>query len=362
MWAMRNQLHIAQLVSGAGINGAVRHCLMVCEELADQGHRVTLFHRPQLDIGAGLGANIERVATDFPMSLAGVRGIARNMVARGVDVTHSHMSAAHSHGAMTRLLCGLPTVATAHASHIQIHWRMHDRIIAPSRRTAAFHQRYNLVPKARISVIPNFLRLSGRPAITAESRAKARALLGLPANSLVLGSVGDISFKKRQSDLIKAVSQMQLPAHLVLIGQVGRDSEAARFERAKPLLGDRLHCLGFRSDVDRLLPAFDAFVMASRAEEMPIAVMEAMAAGLPIVGTDVGGMNDLVVHGETGFIAPPGRPAALTSLLDILAQNADLRRTMGSAGRARIDQAFGSDAIVDRIEAVLVDTAARRRR
>jgi glycosyltransferase involved in cell wall biosynthesis len=356
---MPPRLHIAQLVSGAGINGAVRHGLMVAKDLAARGHRVTLVHRPQLDVA--LDADIERVISDFPMTVAGFRAVAKDLVARGVDVTHSHMSAAHSHGAMTRLLSGLPTIATAHASHIQLHWTVHDQVIAPSHRTAAFHHRYNLVPRARISVIPNFLSLEGRSAITVESRARARALLGLPNDAVVLGSVGGVNFKKRQSDLIKAVCMMRSPVHLVLIGPLGNDSERARFERARPLLGDRLHCLGFRPDVDQLLPAFDAFAMASRAEEMPIAVMEAMAAGLPVVGTDVGGMNDLVIHGKTGFLSAPADPAALAVLLDAIVQNIELRWRMGSMGRTRIGQTFGRHVIMDRIEAVLLNAAAQRR-
>jgi glycosyltransferase involved in cell wall biosynthesis len=353
--AMPRRLHIAQLVSGRGINGAVRHSMMLAGELADRGHRVTLVHRPQLDVI--FDPRFERVITDFPMTLRGFRAFAHELLARGVDVTHSHMSAAHSHGAMTRLISGLPTVATAHASHIQLHWAMHDHIVAPSSRTAAFHRRYNLVLKERISVIPNFLSLEGRSAVTLDSRARARAALGLPSAAIVLGSVGGINFKKRQSDLIKAVSQMRTPSHLVIVGEVGKDSERARFERARPLLGDRLHCLGFREDVDQILPAFDAFVMASRAEEMPIAVMEAMAAGLPVVGTDVGGMNDLVLHGETGFLSASADPTALAGLLDQMAQSAQLRWRMGSQGRTRIGQMFGSQNIMDRIEAVLAEAA-----
>jgi glycosyltransferase involved in cell wall biosynthesis len=174
--------------------------------------------------------------------------------------------------------------------------------------------------------------------------------------------VGEVNFKKRQSDLVTAVHRMKAKAELVVVGGTAGDAEEKRFMRAMPLLGRRLHRLGARSDVEQILPAFDVFVLASRAEEMPIAVMEAMAAGLPVAATDVGGMPDLVEEGVTGLLARKAKPGALAACLDRLAADAALRRRMGAAGRERVLRAFAPGPILDRVEAVLVEAAALGRR
>jgi L-malate glycosyltransferase len=359
---MAAPLHIAQIVSGRVVNGAVRHCLMLSDALAARGHRVTLFHRPQLLISGEVGPGVARVEVPLALSLEAFRDVAARMRALGVDVTHTHMSDAHTYGVVLRRLAGVPTVATAHASHLQLHWPFNDRVIAPSRRTAAFHRRVNRVPARRIVVIPNFIDAADRPRITEEARTAARARLGLAPDALVIGSVGEVNFKKRQSDLVAAVAQMRTPAELIVVGGTADDAEEARFVRAAPLLGRRLHRLGTRTDVDLILPAFDVFSLASRAEEMPIAVMEAMAAGLPVAATDVGGMADLVSDEETGLLTRPGRPARLARLLDRLAEDPELRSRMGSAGRDRVVRDFAPGPILDRVEAVLVEAAGLRRR
>src|SRR5690349_22117337 len=92
---MARPLHIAQIVSGRVLNGAVRHCLMLCAALSDRGHRVTLIHRPQLHIAAEVDPRVERIESPLPLSLSGFRDMAERLKAAGVDVTHTHMSDAH---------------------------------------------------------------------------------------------------------------------------------------------------------------------------------------------------------------------------------------------------------------------------
>jgi glycosyltransferase involved in cell wall biosynthesis len=350
---MARPLHIAQIVSGRVINGAVRHCLMLCSALADRGHRVTLVHRPQLHIDTEVDPRIERIESALPLRLSGFRSMADQLKAAGVDVTHTHMSDAHTYGVAVRWLAGIPTVATAHSSHLQLHWPFNDRVIAPSRRTAGFHRRVNRVARDRLVIIPNFIDAKSRRLITAEARTAARARLGLRPDALVVGSVGEINFKKRQSDLVMAVSRMKAEADLVIVGGTAGDAEEKRYGRSIGLLGRRLHRMGARSDVDLILPAFDIFALASRAEEMPIAVMEAMSAGLPVVATDVGGMADLVADGVTGLLAPSAQPSVLAERLDRLAAEPALRERMGAQGRERIGRDFATGPIVDRVESVL---------
>lgn len=359
---MSPRLRIAQIVSGRVLNGAVGHCLMLCNQLSRRGHHVTLVHRAGLDIGDRLDSAVQRTPASLRLTPGAILALGRGLRGGGVDVLHTHMSDGHTYGVLIRRLFGIPCVATAHSSHLQLHWLFNDRVIAPSTATARFHHRINRVPMGRIAVIPNFLETSRWPVVTPQLRLAARARLGLADDALVIGAVGEINFKKRQSDLIVAVAAMraQPAAQLIHVGGVAKDAEIGRVEAVAPRLGNRLRRLGVRGDVADILPAFDIFALSSRAEEAPIAVLEAMAAGLPVVATDVGGLAEMVLEGETGLLAPPSNPAALAACLDRLAGDADLRRTMGEAGRSRVEQAFAPGPIVDRIEAVLVEAAQLR--
>jgi glycosyltransferase involved in cell wall biosynthesis len=121
-----------------------------------------------------------------------------------------------------------------------------------------------------------------------------------------------------------------------------------------------LHALGQRPDATALLAAFDVFALASGSEEAPIAVLEAMAAGLPVVSTNVGGLSELVVSGETGWLTDPYDEAAFAARLQQLAKDGAERGRLGAAGRRRAVEMFAPGPIVDRIEAVLAGAAALR--
>lgn len=105
-------------------------------------------------------------------------------------------------------------------------------------------------------------------------------------------------------------------------------------------LGGAGELLGEREDVPDLLAGADVFVLSSRSEGLPLSILEAMAAGLPVVASAVGGIPELVVDGETGFLVPPGDPRALADALGRLLAAVELRRAFGRAGRARVERAF----------------------
>jgi len=132
--------------------------------------------------------------------------------------------------------------------------------------------------------------------------------------------------------------------HLLLVGDGSLRKEAEA--RAGSLgLGARVHFLGVRQDIDALLPWCDLFALASDWEGMPIAVIEAMAAGLPVAATAVGGVPELVKHQATGLLAPPGDTPALADALALLARDQGLRREFGRAARERA-QSFGLDRMI----------------
>lgn len=126
-------------------------------------------------------------------------------------------------------------------------------------------------------------------------------------------------------------------------GPLQRAAEALARELG---VAQRVQFLGERSDVPALLAAADLFVLASRWEGLPICIIEAMRAGLPVIASDVGGVRELVAAGETGLLIPPGDPQTLAAALQRLIQNPELRQEMGSRGRQRFACEFTAEVMV----------------
>ncbi len=133
--------------------------------------------------------------------------------------------------------------------------------------------------------------------------------------------------------------------HLLLAGDGSLRGQAEECAAALGI-GGRVHFLGVRADLDALLPECDLFALASGWEGMPMAVIEAMAAGLPVAATAVGGVPQMVEHGATGLLVPPGDAAALAEALVRLAREPGLRREFGCAARRRAAD-FGSDRMIE---------------
>lgn len=355
---------IVELLSARSVNGAARHCLAVSAALAERGHRVLLVHRPELRPLPEL-PGVERLESSFLRTPGALLALDRRLREFGAEVMHTHMSSAHSYGALLRLWRGLPVAATAHNRHFQLHWMVNDKVIAPTRSTAAYHRRVNLWGGPGPEVIPNFVDVELFSPPGFEQRIAGRKALGVSNEALVIGSVADVSAAKRSSDLVRAalpLLERRRDAVLVLVGQL---KEAAEIERVRALaapVAHRVKLLGRREDVHRLLAGFDVFALASGREEAPMSVLEAMATGLPVVSTDVGGIGELVVSGETGFLVGPRDVSAFGERLDRLAGEEPLRRRMGEAGRRRVMQEFSQAPIVSRLEAALQALAARGRR
>jgi glycosyltransferase involved in cell wall biosynthesis len=192
------------------------------------------------------------------------------------------------------------------------------------------------------------------PAAAPGDPADARACLGLAGDGPVVGTVGNFTAKKDHATLIRALTRMAGDVRLVLVG-LGPAEADLRALVAREGLGERVTFAGSRDDVAALLPAFDVFALSSRYEGLPIALLEAMAAGRACVATNVGGVPEVITDGEDGVLVAPGDPdalaRALTTVLDDPARRADLgRRAAARAGDFRLDAAVARiEAVYDRV-------------
>jgi glycosyltransferase involved in cell wall biosynthesis len=165
-------------------------------------------------------------------------------------------------------------------------------------------------------------------------RRRWRQRHGLEPEAIVLTHVGRFAPPKNHALLIEAFAQVRAhtPLYLLLVGG-GELEDAVRQQVAGLGLQERVRFLGVRADVPAILNASDVFVLSSRWEGNPLSVMEAMAAGLPVVSTAVGGVPELVREGETGLLVPSGDAAALARALQALVDDPARREAMGKAAR-----------------------------
>jgi glycosyltransferase involved in cell wall biosynthesis len=357
-------MNILQLVSGTGINGAIRHCYDLSCELAARGHEVLLAHKPGAWIGQQpVPAGVERLEVGFKRRPSEIRRVAAAMRERKIDVIHSHNSSAHFFGALLSLFYKFPRVATSHATFFQPHWWMSDRVISPSEATARFQHRVNLVPRSRIDVIPNFINVARLQ--SGATRGNARRDLAIDDAAFVIVTVGEIIPRKNQELLVRAVPDLLaagVAPVVLLVGKRDHDYGARVAATIKELnVENYIRLLGERSDIPDLLRAADCFCLPSRHEILPIALLEAMALALPVVATDVGGVAELVRDSTDGIITESENKAALAAALFRLARDPAIRIRMSAAAQSRVQSSYSPEACVPRIMASY-EAACRLRR
>ena len=159
----------------------------------------------------------------------------------------------------------------------------------------------------------------------------------------VMIAVGRLKAPKDFLTLVRGLAALPPGSIDARIVGEGPDRAELESEIGRLGIGDRVHLLGERRDVPELLARADVFVLSSASEGMPVSVLEAMAAGLPVVGSKVGGIPELVVDGETGLLVEPGDPDELAAAIGRLAADPELRRQLGEAGRERAQGRFALD-------------------
>jgi glycosyltransferase involved in cell wall biosynthesis len=218
-------------------------------------------------------------------------------------------------------------------------------VVAVSERVAAYARQEFRVPADRLTTIPNGVDL-------VHFRPTAR-----PARSqeVVIGCTARLHRKNDHDSLLKAFAQIapEWPdARLLLVGR-GPEEERLRVLADRLELSARVRFAGEQADVAPFLEEMDLYVQSSIAEGMPNSILEAMATGLPVVATAVGGTPEVVVDGETGVLAPPRDPVALAKALAAFLANPAMAEAFGRAGRARVETHFGEILMQQRVEELL---------
>jgi len=217
---------------------------------------------------------------------------------------------------------------------------------------------YGVRPR-RIEVIPN--GIAPERFQFPGGREEARRALAIPDDAPVVGLVGRITAQKRVDLFLQAARAIavQRPATRFLIVGGGELMDTMTRLAQEPGLS-HVQFLGVRDDMPRVFAAMDLLALASDFEGLPNVVMEAMAAGLPVVATDLGGCRELIVEGTTGFLVPPGSSAALSERIASVLARPDRGRSLGAAGRERIRLEFSLETMVRRFEDLFLRFQASR--
>ena len=350
-------MHIGQMISGRGLDGTSRYCQLITRALVERGHQVTLFHRPDAWIAGNLDGAVGKVETTFKRSareILRVRSIIRSLSA---DVIQTHYSSANIFG-MLMQGAGAGRVATGHSCNFNPAWFLADRLIAPTEEVARYHHRVNLVPMKRIALVPNFIEVAPLRPDQRARRRQIRSEMGLDEDAVLVGMVGSIVLRKRQADLVRALmlARERAPAlKLALTGSYHDSFAMDLVNRAVAEAGMEAH-VSIRvaePDMGAFLAALDIYAFSSNFEAGPLSILEAMAAGLPVVTTDIGAARLFVASGETGEVVERDGVDALARALADLALDPERRRRFGEAGRKRVAAHFSVEAAAARIEDVL---------
>ncbi len=354
-----NKPKVLQVVWSLEVGGMERVVLHLARGLPAQGFEaevVTLGQTGGLAGDLAAGVRHWELSKGAGLDLALARGLARLAKETGASLLHAHNTVSMLYAVLASLLARRPVVATLHGANYggPVRHRRLRRWLARrcavvacvSRDALAAARDVDLIDPAKLRLVYNGIDLE-QIAAAADQRDAARAELGLEPGQPVVISVGRLSPEKDYATLLEAVALIQgqgLGLRLLLVGS--GSERIALEERARSLgLAGRALFLGERGDVPRLLAASDLFALSSLSEGVSMALLEAMAAGLPVAATGVGGTPEVVVPEHTGLLAQPGDPEALANALAALLKDPARAREMGRAGAARVEAEFSLQAM-----------------
>jgi glycosyltransferase involved in cell wall biosynthesis len=293
-----------------------------------------------------------------------VRELLKLMRRTQPDLVHAHTFKAGFLGRLAAKRLKIPCVYTVHmwpfGPAVPLSWRIAapicermaarwcDRIISVSELGVDIAAEHSICNSAK--VIPIWNGIPDHP---------ARARLRRDTN-LTCTMVARFTHFKDHSLLLRAFAQAAVDARLLLVGE-GETLPAAKRLAGELGIRGRVEFTGGRADVPELLAGSDVFVLASKQETLPISILEAMRAGLPVIASDVGGISEEVVHGRTGLLVRPGSVEQLSAGLKGLIEHNALRRRMGRAGRRRFERTFLADTMIQRTSSVYGEVLQQRR-
>ena len=282
--------------------------------------------------------------------------IERKLTMLQADIVHTFLLTASLYGRLAAMLARVPIIIGTEVNiyeqknpwHIKAErWLMGktDRVVVSAESVRDFYVEQVGADRERIDVVYNAVDWAQLGSTA--TREEIRTGFGIPADAPLAGIIARLTEQKAHAHLFQAMASTPGLARLQLL-VVGDGHLRASLEKqvVDLRLDDRVHFLGARRDLGNILSAIDLFVMPSLWEGLPLSMVLAMGAALPVVATRVAGIPEVVHDGETGLLVPPADPAALGAALEKLVQSPELRARIGAAARTFALPRFGVDGYV----------------
>ena len=312
-----------------------------------------------------LGLDLKR--TPFSRIVADVRGLLREVKP---DILHTHLYHPNLYGRLASLGMGLKgVVASVHNSYTRVKFHrclwnfllsgVTDKVLVSSPRVWQDVHTWDRVPARKLEVFPYGIRLNDLD--ISLDPATIRAELDLAG--FILGVVGRLEEQKGHRFLLAALPELarEIPElHVILVGE-GRQGESLRRQAEELGVGPLVRFLGTRRDLPRLLKAMDLFIQPSLWEGLPLALLMAMGAGLPVVGTQVSGISEIIEDGVNGQLVPPGDSQALAAAVAEMYRQPELRARMGKAARETVTESYSHEAMLHRLEGIYLKITEKKR-
>jgi glycosyltransferase involved in cell wall biosynthesis len=392
-------IRVLRVIARLNMGGPALHVTYLARGLAERGYETTLVagdvargEESMAFVADRAGVEIVRLP-GLSRELSPVRdAIAAWRVARIIrrvrpDIVHTHTAKAGAVGRVAALFAGTgrrPVVVHTFHGHVLRGYfgqagtqlfraietllaHFTDRLIAVSPEVRDELVALHVAPRRKFSVVRLGIELEPRVRFGGDA-AEVRRRHGVPAEAFVVGWFGRMTAVKRTDDLLTTLAALRQGGTDALLLLVGDGDDRERLEQRAHDLGLARSCffVGYQEEVAPWYAVCDAVVLTSASEGTPVTIIEALAAGRPVVATDVGGVRDVVDEGETGFLVPPRDTNALAQRLRALANDAGLREAMGAAGRARVLERYAVDRLVADVDVLyrelLETTSATSRR
>ena len=380
---MTRPIRVLRVIARLNVGGPALHVTYLTRGLAERGYETTLVAG---DVARG-EESMAFVAQRAGVSVVQLPGLSRELspvrdaiaawrlarIIRSVrpDVVHTHTAKAGAVGRAAALLAGRrPVVVHTFHGHVLRGYfgtlgtlvfrvietalaRVSDRLVAVSPEVRDELVGLGVAPESKFSVIRLGIELEPRVAFDGDP-LDVRRRLGIDADRFVVGWFGRMTAVKRTDDLLAALAALcgrGVDAVLLLVGD---GDDRVRLEQRAFDLGLARSCLflGYQEDVAAWYAICDAVVLSSASEGTPVTIIEALAAGRPVVATRVGGVPDVVEDGETGFLVGRGDTAAMAERLEVLARDPALRTSMGETGRERVLRRYAVERLVGDVDAL----------
>lgn len=382
------KLRVLEILEGT-VGGTREHLFQIARYLDPRRFRLTIAWSPRRDPQAaedvsylrGLGANVFVVPMCREIrpiqDLVALARLWSHIVANRYDIVHTHSSKAGMLGRLAAWAAGVRQIYhTPHTFAFQ--WAagvasrfycqlerlaalVTTRLIAVSPTQRDIARRSRVCRPEKLLVIENGVNVQECAPETDQNAVRAE--LGVEPQELLIGMVGRLAPQKGCEHFVRAAQQVaeRYPqARFVLVGDGPLRPEIERLIERLGLRA-RFQLLGFRQDVHRIYAALDLFVLSSLWEGMPYAVLEAMAAGLPVVATDVPGTRDAIIDGATGLLAQIEDEADIAAKLMHLLADDKLRHEMGERARRMVSERYTADRFIRRLQALYEEGWQARR-